>query len=591
MKFTTYNRYTTKIIAIILSFILGILVAVGAEAGIAYYYLTKQGTLKQLEQVAQNRNIAVDFGEDIENETILNWGKEVAGLVTNLSSKEIGNIEKIIGLQLISDNINKMLGIEKTIIQGSTLENLGETISGNLTMSIAQDKFGIEFPDMPLFNDETFLAKTLDTAFGDLADQPLNKVLAIDENSNKALQSLANIPINQLGGEAGDEAISQNCLCDFMDITESSSQTLQTLKYCTLKSYYQYEEDGVTIKLDEFGNKMYETKEITEGETTITIPLMGVADKVDLMKVSEVIAIDESSHAILRKMRVAEGTEDPALFGSEDLLVTELGGQKFTDLINGTKIGEIVDIDETSEPIMIALQDTSIEGLNDKIAILQLNEIFDDTQLTSGALSLIAPDTQLNNIPSAMTTAVQDCTIITLKEKGLIDSSSFTNIGNMRKQQQSYVYNSTLSGVIGGLIGFVSDVQGGNILGANDNIEFESITLTNASFSSLTSFVAAINPNETYSNVSSSNASIAITIDPVADAQFYNSVDDTYYIPVFNLDQDITFDFGSETVKMAVMIKDVTNYTLSSYQYAYYYGPNAMHSIDQIGTLTYSQQT
>ncbi|MFA6866788.1 MAG: hypothetical protein WCR54_04645 [Clostridia bacterium] len=609
MRFSTYNTYTTKIIAIILAFVLGIIVAVGAEAGVAYYFLTKQGTLKQVETVANNNGIAVDFGADIENKTILEWSKQLAQTVSNLSSNKIGDIENVVGMPVISDNINAMLGVDKDIIKDSTIENLGQQLSSNMTMSLAKEKLGIEFPDMPLFTNEEFLSSTLDIAFEDLADKPLNQIFTIDENSNAALKSLANVPINELGAEAGDKAISQNCLCDFMDITDTSSKTLQALKYCTLKSYYIYDEDGTTISLDEFGNKTYQTKDIIEGEgesaSTLTIPMMGVSDKVEILKVGEVIDITESSHAVLRKMRMPVGEEDPTIFGTENLLVNELGGQKFNDLIDNTKIGEIIDVYETttpehekSEPILIALKDTNIGGLNTKIKVLQLNEIFDNTQLTSGALSLIEPTTTLSNIPGAMTSAVLDCTIITLKEKGLINSSSFVNISSMKKQQQSFIYNSTLSGVLSGMIGFIGDIKQFNssdpltfhyIEDAYTNIQFSNIELADT-YNSLTEFVNTINIIGTYSNVSAVGASVTVTIDPVVDSQFYNATEDTYYIPVFNLDEDITFDFGGTTIKMEVMLKDGTNYSISRYQYAYYYGPNATHILSAVDTLEYSQQ-
>lgn len=623
MKFNTFNTYTTKIIAVILSFVLGILVVVGAEAGVAYYFLTKEGTMKQIEETAQNNGINVDFGEEIENATLLNWGKELLSTVSNLSSNKIGDIEKLLGMAVISDNLNSLLGVDKEVIKAANLDNLGESISSNLTMSIAKEKFGIEFPDMPLFSDEEFLSKTLDTAFEDLAEQPLSKVLTIDENSNAALQSLKDIPINQLGQAAGDEAISKNCMFEFLDINENSSKTMQAIKYCTLKSYYEYEADGTTIKTDAEGNKIYQTKTITETVDGVavekTIPLMGVSDKMEILKVAEVIDINEDSNAVLRKMRKAVGEEDPGIFGNEDMLVNDLGGEKFNALVDNTKIGEIIDIYENdiyeegnlihskSEPIMIALQDTAISGLNEKIKDIKLKEIFDENNLTSGALSLIDAETEIDAIPQAMTDAVLQCTIITLKEKGLINTDSLDNndMDNMKMPQRSFIYNSTLSGVIKGLVGFVSDVQNidlGNLPGlpsaltsAYGKISFSNVTLSNNSYSSLKDFVDEVNNDSLYSNITA-GTTVSITIDEAADAEFYNEDTDTYFIPVFNLETNTTFDFGGSNVKMAVMDKvtenGVNTYTISKYQFAFYFGQSEESGINVYDetTFVYAQE-
>jgi hypothetical protein len=628
MKFSSFmNGCGGKILTVILSIVLGIIIAFGGIAAGGYILLTKKGMLLNVEEIAQNNGIDVDFDDTLAEGTILEWGTQVSALLKDSSNATIGGIESLIGMSVISNALNEMLGIDQTVFTDATLSDIGETISDNLTMSIAQEKFGITFPDMPIFTDEEFLSKPIGEAFSDLDEYEIGELIIIDENSNVALQALQNVAIKDLAGTAGSDAINGLCICELIDIDDSSSQTLQALKYCTISSFYTYDENEEKI-VDDDGRYVYQTKTLLienddNSFSELSVEMQGISDKMNELTVSEVIDITEESNAVLRKMRVA--TQDEIdnglgdLFGTEDLLVEELGGSKFTDIVNSMEIGELIDIyeedvldtdnvtvlHEKSEPILIALKDTRLDGLNDKIQVLQVNEIFDESDLTSGALSLIDGDTTLANIPSAMTATMQTSKIITLKEKGLISSDSFTNMGDMELSQQSFIYNSSLGDVLGNIINFIADpVDTTDTLNPIVNysyIEHDAIDLgTTETYSTLTEFVATYDQYERLSSTSATDT-ITITVDATTDdySNFYNADDDCYYIPLFNLETatDILFvDSDSNTVDVKLAIMDVEEvvgsvpttytYTLAKHQYGFYYSYSDQ-KIDAISTILY----
>ena len=125
----------------------------------------------------------------------MDWGKEILAAVSDMSSKEIGALEKLIGVSIISNTIEEVIGVDAEVVKTSTLDKLGETVSNNLTINNAKDKFGIEFPDMPIFADAEFLASPLATAFSDFESYTLGEVIEITEESNAVLRELKDVAI------------------------------------------------------------------------------------------------------------------------------------------------------------------------------------------------------------------------------------------------------------------------------------------------------------------------------------------------------------------------------------------------------------
>ena len=556
MKFT--GSFVGKFFLVVLCILLGVILAVGGEALAGYIVLTRQGMVgtisDKVEDNLANSGYQIQFDDETKAMSLLQWGTTLAGSFTNMNETTIGDMEKLIGINFVSKMVEQTVGVESAKVQASTIGGIGKTISDNLTLNNAKTNLGISFPDMPIFQKEEFLNQPLSTAFKEFDSYTLADVINIGDDANAVLKELKNAKIKDLGGKTTDNTIKQMFLCEIMTINDSSSKTLKALKYNSIESFYQYEEDGVTIKLDGEGHKMYQTKEFTEivdgNPVTTNRPLKGINDAMDDLLVKDVVEITETSSAVLRKMRTPTQEETDAgkdnLFGTEDLKVKELGGNKVNDIIDNTEIGEIVTIVDTdpvnpgdpakSEPIMIALKNTKIMDLNNKIKTLKLNEIFKDTELATGALSLIDPETTLPNIPSAMTAVMQSATTATLKGKGLISADSFTNVSGMKYDQQAFVYNNNMGGMLKGMVDFIQSVS-------NASPDFTKInppqtTISSATFSSITDFVATYNQ---YDSVDfGGNTTITITIDATADECFLVAGLGKYVIPLFNIKDNNT---------------------------------------------------
>lgn len=609
MKFTGFaGGCVGKALLVILCILLGVVLTLGGLAVGGYIVLTKDGMVGTIsDQVEKNTSVELAFDDSVKAMSVMDWGKEILAAVSDMSSKEIGALEKLIGVSIISNTIEEVIGVDAEVVKTSTLDKLGETVSNNLTINNAKDKFGIEFPDMPIFADAEFLASPLATAFSDFESYTLGEVIEITEESNAVLQELKNVAIKDIGAGSTDTVIKSMFLCELITINDDSNMTLKALKYSSIESQYELDENG-EIKLDEYGNPIYKTKEITEvvGGVTVTntYPLRGLNETIDALYVKDVVNITEDSAVVLRKMRlpteeeIAAGKAD--LFGTEDLLVNELGSAKVTEIVQNTKIGEIIDIYEAddpeagvtkSEPILIALKDVSINGLNDRLKTLGLNEIFDETELESGALSLIPVDTVLNDIPSAVTAAMTNSTTATLAGKGIISEDTFTNISSLQKEQQAFIYNSNVSGMLGGVIDFIAepiiytyDPTGEIITGATPNygvVSPDEAEISVTVFDSLTEFVNA------YSQYNTLNFGSAVTVNvnEAADGAFYNEETGCYLIPLFNIGSG-SVNFAGGTVKTAIYETGDGGLILSANQYGYAYSYDESVSLPEKGFAT-----
>lgn len=598
MKFTGFaGGCVGKALLVILCILLGVVLTLGGLAVGGYIVLTKDGMVGTIsDQVEKNTSVELAFDDSVKAMSVMDWGKEILAAVSDMSSKEIGALEKLIGVSIISNTIEEVIGVEASVVKTSTLDKLGETVSNNLTINNAKDKFGIEFPDMPIFADAEFLASPLATAFSDFESYTLGEVIEITEESNAVLRELKDVAIKDIGAASTDTTIKSMFLCELITINDDSNMTLKALKYSSIESQYELDENG-EIKLDEYGNPIYKTKEITEvvGGVTVTntYPLRGLNETIDALYVKDVVNITEDSAVVLRKMRlpteeeIAAGKAD--LFGTEDLLVNELGSAKVTEIVQNTKIGEIIDIYEAddpeagvtkSEPILIALKDVSINGLNDRLKTLGLNEIFDETELESGVLSLIPADTKLNEIPSAVTAAMTNSTTATLAGKGIISEDTFTNISSLQKEQQAFIYNSNVSGMLGGVIDFIAEP----VTGVEINygiISPDEAEITEAVFNSLTDFV---NAYFQYNTLNFGSA-VTVNVDEAADGAFYNEEAGCYLIPLFNIGSG-SVNFAGGTVKTAIYETGDGGLILSANQYGYAYSYDESVSLPEKGFAT-----
>ena len=548
-----------KALQVIFCIILGFVLCLLSIGGAGYFILTKEGMVGTLSEKAAG-TVPLDFSEEAKKMSVMQWGQALMATFKDMNASTIGDIEKLAGINVISKTVESMMGVSAEIIKGSSIDNLAATISENLTMSNARDKFGIAFPDMPIFQSEDFLNSPLSTAMEDFDEYTLNQVIDITNEGNVVLQKLGNVKINELGGAVADDVIKSTTLGELMTITESSSKVLQSLKYCCIESQYV---------LDEFGDQVYERTTIPEDDglgniVEIEIELIGINEKMETIVMSEILDITVESNVILRKMRVPTEEEitlgQDDLFGTEDLLLSELGGEKLNAIIDSTTMGELITIDETSEPIMQALQDTTVDGINAKISTLKLNEIFKPADLNSGGLSLIDPETTLPNIPSAMTDAMSNSTVATLRNKGILEETAFANVDNMPLAQRSFIYNSDMGDLLTGIIDFIGDpvdTSGGFPVVNYHHIQPNETTIASDTFTSIKQFVDSYNQYDSvaFNDGSVDLLAITITLNEIDDAIFYSETYDCYVIPLFSiLTDNVVFTF-TDTLAATVDVK------------------------------------
>ena len=234
MKFT--GSIIGKIFLIIICLILGIVIAIGGEILAVYMLLTKadMGTIEEY----AGENIAdfpIDFDEEIENKTVLEWGTSIIEAVTNLNATTVGQLEGMVGYPLLSDALNEILGADVEVIKDATFDKLGATIADSMTLGNISEKMEIALPDMPLFNNAEFLDAPISTAFEDLTEYTLGNFIDIsEEESNAIMLALKDLTIEELGGEKFTETINGLKLIEIIDITEDSNQVLQSIKDLTL---------------------------------------------------------------------------------------------------------------------------------------------------------------------------------------------------------------------------------------------------------------------------------------------------------------------------------------------------------------------
>lgn len=173
---------------------------------------------------------------------------------------------------------------------------------------------------------------------------------------------------------------------------------IKTMKISDAVEIYEedvYDEDGVTVLHPKSHAVMIAIKDLTLDELGDKDALQ---KKINTVKLGEVITVTDTSEPVLKSLKD-----------------TELG--KLNEKVSTLLLKEVITVNDDSEPILKALKDTKLNEINAKIAKLTVEEVFEDYD--TGILSLLAPDTKINEIESALRTSVTDTTIYALMQTGL----------------------------------------------------------------------------------------------------------------------------------------------------------------------------
>ena len=449
---------------IVVGIIIGILIFVLAVGVAVYIVLTGEGMVGKIDDAVDE----INFSDDVRALSLLAYLNQAVAGVQNIGDKAIGEVEKLIGTDGISVAIADTVGVSAGVIKTSSLSGLGETLSSNLTLSGMSDSFGIALPsDIPLFQNDEFLSEPVSDAFGSIDGYTLDSFIEVvydDEAtadnpaSGGLLQNLGKLPLSELSSEM-DSIIDNTYITDVLDVDESSSEIM---KYLASGG-----EGGNPVKIGELDGAVNDMKisnaveigddaspvlkylrdcelTITDADGNVTVEIgaslsnineaikqMTIGDAVEIastssrvlqymkdfkldeldagikaMTIADAIAINEDSHAVINA--IADLTLDDLSRG--DILQSKL---------DTLRLGQVITVTETSPKILKALQYSRLGTLGEAVDRLEMQDVFEN--IDSGVLSLISPTTLIDDIPNALTTAIQNTTLYGLKQIELFD--------------------------------------------------------------------------------------------------------------------------------------------------------------------------
>ena len=457
----------------------GVLIIAVALVGGGYMLLTKEGAMKKVEETVGS-SVGMDLNEEMENLSILDYGRGILSIFGNLSTTPIKDIEATVGINKISTTISDAIGIDAGTIAESSLSNLGATLTDNLTMDVMSSKFEIELPDLPLFQDEEFLAKPISEAFGDLDQNTLDSFIevvydeeATEENpaSSALIQKLGKKTIKEVS-ENMDGIIQESTIGEVIDIDENSTGVLVYLqdkqigeldgaiKGMKLSDAIEiHEADDPENGIKKSSKVMIFLKDCTLDSIDAKIQTMTIGDAVEIgedsskvlqylkgkkldeldgavkeMKISDAVDIDpDNSHAIMVKI---------ADFTLDDLADKE----KLQTAIDDLTLGQVVTIGDDSSKLLKSLKDTKVSGLSQAMQDLTLEQVMDKHDV--GVLSLVPPTTKVQDIGTELGDAVTETSLYALNMAGLFSYKPSENYTQHELVSRIYKNNSTPQEII-----------------------------------------------------------------------------------------------------------------------------------------------
>ena len=306
---------------------------------------------------------------------------------------------------------------------------------------------------------------------GIIQDTTIGEVIEVDEaTASPVMKYLKDWKIGELDkAEELDEfgnpipgtggALQNMKISDAVEITDESAPVLRyfrdnetkldeidaALKTMTIGNAVEiyeedvYSEDGTTLLHAKSSKVLIYLKDKKLDELDSAIKEMKISDAVDIY---EEDVYDEDGTTLLHPKSHA------VMIAIKDLTLDELGDKDvLQSRIDTVKLGEVIAVTDDSEPILKALKDTELGNINERIKDLTIRDVFKDYDI--GILSLLAPDTKINEIESALRTSVTDTTIYALMQTGMFDYSinggDNTKTGYVKK---SNIHNADIKTVV-----------------------------------------------------------------------------------------------------------------------------------------------
>ena len=306
---------------------------------------------------------------------------------------------------------------------------------------------------------------------GIIQDTTIGEVIEVDEaTASPVMKYLKNWKIGELDkAEELDEfgnpipdtggALQKMKISDAVEITDESAPVLRyfrdnetkldeidaALKTMTIGDSVEiyeedvYAEDGTTLLHAKSSKVLIYLKDKKLDELDSAIKEMKISDAVDIY---EEDVYDGDGTTLLHPKSHA------VMIAIKDLTLDELGDKDvLQSRIDTVKLGEVIAVTDDSEPILKALKDTELGNINERIKDLTIRDVFKDYDI--GILSLLAPDTKINEIESALRTSVTDTTIYALMQTGLfeytINGGDNTKAGYVKKTN---IHNADIEAVV-----------------------------------------------------------------------------------------------------------------------------------------------
>ena len=463
----------------------GVLVLAVALVGGGYLFLTKDGSMKTIEQTVGS-SVGMDLSEEQEALSILDYGRSVLSIFGNLTTTPLKDIEATVGINKITTTISDAIGIDAAVIGESSVSNLGATITDNLTMDLMSTKFEVELPDLPLFQDEEFLSTPVSEAFGDLDQNTLDCFIevvydeeATPENpaSSALIQKLGKKTIKEVS-EDMDAVIQDTTIGEVIEIGEDAAEVLVYLKDTKIGDL------DAKIKEMKIGDAItiHEEDDPENGITKSEPVLIYLKDKklnelssaIKNMPLEKALNITEDSHQVLQyfkaqgttlngegnsindalnNMRIKDavkitGDSHAVMQAIADLTLQELGQKdKLQNAINGVTLGDVVAIDSSSAMILQSLKGSTIGGLDEAMKGLTITQVLDDADV--GVLALLPSDTKVQDIGTKLSDAVTSTSLFALRQAGLFNYSLPTGTTFADIVSRIHKNNSTPHEIIG----------------------------------------------------------------------------------------------------------------------------------------------
>ncbi len=423
-------------------------------------------------------------------------------------------------------------------------------------------------------------------------------VTTIDETSPKIMQSLKDKKISELSTVMNDMTMGE-----VMDIDESSSKIMKSLKDTPI--------NDVGTKIDSMTlDEMVDTGDSRLLTNLSSSKLNELGSSVENLFLDEMTEINDGSTKMLQSLRYAvmnnqtvykSGLSDKATATAADTAYVvkedaKYDGRYYYEVNGDNKIigAYVLYLDKNGLPKQeggaTCYYKTKLYndcyrpmiGLSGKTDELTLQDAFSDDVLSNGVLSLLDRTTKLNDISGDAAQAVQNSSVAVLVSAGVIGKSSFSKFGqgSMKEEYKAFVYNSSMTDMLTGLMDFISNpysISGDMppVVTLNDSgIKPKTVNVDQATFTSIDSF-------ETYlgglsfeqGDALNFMQNVTVAIDDIEDAAYFVDTDgdqtpDTYVVPFFEgAASAYSVSFTGGTVKLGLY----ENGVLAKRQAAYFF--------------------